>query len=125
MYILYIYIYIYYIYIYVVRLQDITGFVLIKKSLVNLDKWLMKRGYLVRTQILKARGESRDSLLEGKHQSFRMSEAYCRSFKTCYHPIKSIKRFLLRFRQWDSEMVKAALLKMDNALNHVGRLLVK
>ena len=68
--------YIYYIYIYVVRLQDITGFVLIKKSLVNLDKWLMKRGCLVRTQILKARGEFRGSLLEGKHKSFRMSEAY-------------------------------------------------
>ena len=33
----------------------------------NLEKWLMERGYserMVRTQILKARGESRDSLLE-------------------------------------------------------------
>ena len=33
----------------------------------DLQKWLMERGYgerMVRTQILKARGESRDSLLE-------------------------------------------------------------
>ena len=33
----------------------------------NLEKWLMERGYserIVRMQIFKARGESRDSLLE-------------------------------------------------------------
>ena len=67
----------------------------------DLEKWLMERGYherMVRTQILKARGESRDSLLERGntrtseskltfnityYQRFRMSEAYWRSFKFC------------------------------------------
>ena len=36
----------------------------------NLEKWLMERGYserMVRTQILKARGESRDSLFERRN----------------------------------------------------------
>ena len=36
----------------------------------DLEKWLMERGYserMVRTQILKARGESRDSLFERRN----------------------------------------------------------
>ena len=65
------------------------------------EKWLMERGYgkrMFRTQILKARGESRNSFLnEGipellrvnslltslTIQRFRMSEAYWRNFKFC------------------------------------------
>ena len=79
------------------------------------EEWLMERDYseiLVRTQIFKARGESRDSILQWENirtfesklltllntQLFRISEAYCRNFKFCYHIIKSIKRFLQRFR---------------------------
>ena len=67
----------------------------------DLEKWLMERGYserMVKTQILKARGESRDSFLnEGTPellrvnllltsltiQRFKMSEAYWRNFKFC------------------------------------------
>ena len=73
----------------------------IDQSCNGLEKWLIERDYserLVRTHILKARGESRDSFLnEGipeilrvnllltslTTQRFRMSEAYCRNFKFC------------------------------------------
>ena len=67
----------------------------------DLEKWLMERDYserMVRTQMLKARSESRDSLLNEEIpellrvnllltsliiQRFRMSEAYWRNFKFC------------------------------------------
>ena len=64
---------------------------------------------MVTTQILKARAESKDSILERGNtitfkikltltsltiHRFRMLEAYWRDFKFCQHQIKSIKKFL-------------------------------
>ena len=84
----------------------------------------MERGYserMVRTQILKARGESRDSLLE--RGNTRTSESKL-TFNITYYPafqnVRSIlqelqillapdkehKNFVLSFRWWNSEMVK-------------------
>ena len=114
----------------------------------------MERDYserMVKTEVLKARGVSRDSLLVRGNSTtseskltfnityyparFSMSEASCRNFKFDQHLTKSIKKFFLRFRQWDSEMVKALRTTqseqryqrwiMIEVLNHVGRVLVK
>ena len=52
----------------------------------NLEKWLMERGYserMVRTQILKARGESRDSLLERGNTKTSDSKL---TFNITYYP---------------------------------------
>ena len=100
----------------------------------------MERGYrkrMVTTQILKARAESNDSVLERGNtrtfkskltltsltiQRFRMSEAYWRDFKFCQHQIKRMKNFFLRFQFLDSKIRKtlrntqlASLPKIDNA----------
>ena len=52
----------------------------------DLEKWLMERGYserMVRTQILKARGESRDSLLERGNTKTSDSKL---TFNITYYP---------------------------------------
>ena len=68
---------------------------------------------MVSMQMLKVRGESRDSSLERGNnrthvknllltsvtlQKFIMSEVFCRNFKFGQHQIKIIKMFSLRFR---------------------------
>ena len=79
----------------------------------------MQRGKnerIVRTKVLKKRREFRERFLERGNTrtsesklTFKMPEAYRRNFKFCWHQIKSIKKFFLRFQQWNSEMV------MDNS----------
>ena len=107
----------------------------------DLEKWLMERGYserMVRTQILKARGESRDSLLE--RGNTRTSESKL-TFNITYYPafqnVRSILQELQILLAPDKEhkkvfsevpivgfrngkslkdyLVRAALQKIDNA----------
>ena len=107
----------------------------------DLEKWLMVRGYierLVRTQILKARGESRDSLLERGNTRTSGSKL---TFNITYYPaflsFRSIFQELQILQAPDKEhkkvftevpivvfrngksikeyLVKATLTKIDNA----------
>ena len=107
----------------------------------ELEKWLMKRGYskrMVRTQILKARGESRDSLLERANTrtseskltfnityylAFRNVRSILEKFQILLEPDKEHKKVfpevpVVGFRNCKSLkdcLVRAALPKMDNA----------
>ena len=126
------------------------------KNLINAaTTWLMERGYserMVRTQILKARGVSRNSLLE--RENTKTSESKL-TFNITYYPefqnVRSILEELLILQAPDKEhkkvfskfpivgfrngkslkgyLVRAAQRyqrwTMLEALNHVGRVLVK
>ena len=107
----------------------------------DLEKWLMERGYnerLVRTQILKVRSESRDSLLERGNTRTSESEL---TFNIAYYPVFQNVRSIMQelqillapikerkniftedpivgFRNGKSlkdYLVRAAMSKMDNA----------
>ena len=61
----------------------------------NEEKWLMERGYserMVRMQILKVRGESRDSLLE--RGNTRTSESKLTFNITYYPPLQNVRSIL-------------------------------
>ena len=102
---------------------------------------------MVRMQILKARGESRDSLLKGKNnrtseRKLTFSATYYPAFQNVRSMFKELQIFLapgkehkkvfpevtiVGFRNGKSlnyYLVRAALPKLE-ALNHVGRVLVK
>ena len=68
----------------------------------NLEKWLMKRGYIeriVRKQILKARGESRDSSLFERGNT-KTSESKL-TFNTAYYPVfQNVRSIFEELQVW-------------------------
>ena len=91
----------------------------------DLEKWLMEKGYserMVRMQILKARGVSRNSFLEWEntrtpeskltfnityYPAFQNTRSILQELQILLVPDIEHKKVFLMFRWWDSKMVKA------------------